>query len=240
MTQHSPAEIFDALGFAVLEPHQGEDLRLEGARLAVRTQVCRFSEPIVREAILREMRRGGQVYFVHNRVRGIRMLADRIQRLVPEMRQPSPSRHPPRRAVRPLTLRAAVDKPQADGAASWGHSAVGTSRFGASIWDSRMSMAATPPTTSPVSANAYRLVSSMGTLLRLTASGSMLVPISMACMATTTSRVGTMASTRLDSWAPGEEVRVSSVSHTVNRGWPAEARQAMVNRSRAEARGPLR
>ena len=37
-------------------------------RLAIRTQVCRFSEPIVREAILREMRRGGQVFFVHNRV----------------------------------------------------------------------------------------------------------------------------------------------------------------------------
>jgi transcription-repair coupling factor (superfamily II helicase) len=55
-------------------------------RLSIRTQVCRFSEPIVREAILREMRRGGQVYFVHNRVQTIDMMADTLARVVPEAR----------------------------------------------------------------------------------------------------------------------------------------------------------
>jgi transcription-repair coupling factor (superfamily II helicase) len=55
-------------------------------RLSIRTQVCRFSETIAREAILREMRRGGQVYFVHNRVRSIGAMADTLARLVPEAR----------------------------------------------------------------------------------------------------------------------------------------------------------
>jgi transcription-repair coupling factor (superfamily II helicase) len=53
-------------------------------RLAVRTQVCRFSETIIREAILREMRRGGQVYFVHNRVQTIAAMADTLAKVVPE------------------------------------------------------------------------------------------------------------------------------------------------------------
>ncbi len=53
-------------------------------RLAIRTQVCRFSEPLVREAILREMRRGGQVYFVHNRVQTIGLMAETLARVVPE------------------------------------------------------------------------------------------------------------------------------------------------------------
>ncbi len=55
-------------------------------RIAVRTQVCRFDESLVREAILREVRRGGQVYFVHNRVRTIGSLAEMLARLVPEVR----------------------------------------------------------------------------------------------------------------------------------------------------------
>jgi transcription-repair coupling factor (superfamily II helicase) len=38
-------------------------------RLSIRTQVCRFSDAVIREAILREVNRGGQVFFVHNRVR---------------------------------------------------------------------------------------------------------------------------------------------------------------------------
>lgn len=53
-------------------------------RLAIRTQVCRFSETIIREAILREMRRGGQVYFVHNRVQTIGTMADTLAKVVPE------------------------------------------------------------------------------------------------------------------------------------------------------------
>jgi transcription-repair coupling factor (superfamily II helicase) len=55
-------------------------------RLSIRTQVCRFSETIAREAILREMRRGGQVYFVHNRVQSIGVMADTLARVVPEAR----------------------------------------------------------------------------------------------------------------------------------------------------------
>ena len=53
-------------------------------RMAIRTQVCRFSEEIVREAILREMRRGGQSFFVHNRVGSIGSMAETLERLVPE------------------------------------------------------------------------------------------------------------------------------------------------------------
>jgi transcription-repair coupling factor (superfamily II helicase) len=55
-------------------------------RLSIRTQVARFSESMVREAILREVRRGGQVFFVHNRVYSIGQVAEMLQRIVPEVR----------------------------------------------------------------------------------------------------------------------------------------------------------
>jgi len=55
-------------------------------RIAVRTQVTRFDESLIREAILREVRRGGQVYFVHNRVRTIGSIAELLACLVPEVR----------------------------------------------------------------------------------------------------------------------------------------------------------
>jgi transcription-repair coupling factor (superfamily II helicase) len=55
-------------------------------RLSIRTQVCRFDEGLIREAILREMRRGGQVFFLHNRVRTIGALQEMLARLVPESR----------------------------------------------------------------------------------------------------------------------------------------------------------
>jgi len=55
-------------------------------RLAIRTQVCRFSEDLVREAILRELRRGGQVFLVHNRVQSIEARAELLRRVVPEAR----------------------------------------------------------------------------------------------------------------------------------------------------------
>jgi len=55
-------------------------------RIAVRTQVCRFEESLIREAILREVRRGGQVYFVHNRVRTIGSIAELLAKTVPEVR----------------------------------------------------------------------------------------------------------------------------------------------------------
>jgi transcription-repair coupling factor (superfamily II helicase) len=53
-------------------------------RFAIRTQVCRFSDSLTREAILREMRRGGQAFFVHNRVQSIPAAAQRLERVVPE------------------------------------------------------------------------------------------------------------------------------------------------------------
>jgi transcription-repair coupling factor (superfamily II helicase) len=53
-------------------------------RLSIRTQLCKFSESLVREAILRELRRGGQVFFVHNRVRTIDAVHQMLARCVPE------------------------------------------------------------------------------------------------------------------------------------------------------------
>jgi transcription-repair coupling factor (superfamily II helicase) len=55
-------------------------------RLAVRTLVCRFEENLIREAILREVRRGGQVFFVHNRVQSIDAFGELLGRVVPEVR----------------------------------------------------------------------------------------------------------------------------------------------------------
>jgi transcription-repair coupling factor (superfamily II helicase) len=55
-------------------------------RLAIKTFIRKFDESIVREAILRELDRGGQVYFVHNKVVSIRSVADMIQRIVPGLR----------------------------------------------------------------------------------------------------------------------------------------------------------
>jgi transcription-repair coupling factor (superfamily II helicase) len=56
------------------------------ARLPVRTYVTEHDDGMVQEAILREIDRGGQVYFVHNRVQGIETVANRLRRLVPEAR----------------------------------------------------------------------------------------------------------------------------------------------------------
>lgn len=53
-------------------------------RLPIRTYVAEYEERLVREAILRELDRGGQVFFVHNRVRGIGIIADQVRKLVPE------------------------------------------------------------------------------------------------------------------------------------------------------------
>ena len=53
-------------------------------RLPIRTYVTGWDDEIVREAIQREMERGGQVYFVHNRVQNIERMAMRLRELVPE------------------------------------------------------------------------------------------------------------------------------------------------------------
>ena len=55
-------------------------------RLAIKTFVTPSSRGIVREAALREMKRGGQVYYLHNDVDTIRTAAERLAELVPEAR----------------------------------------------------------------------------------------------------------------------------------------------------------
>jgi transcription-repair coupling factor (superfamily II helicase) len=55
-------------------------------RLAIRTQIVRFGKGIIREAILRELARGGQVFFVHNRIQGIERMGAWLRELVPEAR----------------------------------------------------------------------------------------------------------------------------------------------------------
>ena len=53
-------------------------------RQPVQTKVCNFEEETIRDAILFEVSRGGQVYFVHNRVQNIEEMAGMIKRLVPD------------------------------------------------------------------------------------------------------------------------------------------------------------
>ncbi len=55
-------------------------------RLPVKTFVSEYSEDVVKEAILREMERGGQIFYLHNRVRSIHQAAEDIRRLVPQAR----------------------------------------------------------------------------------------------------------------------------------------------------------
>jgi transcription-repair coupling factor (superfamily II helicase) len=55
-------------------------------RLPVRTHVGEYDETLIRQAILREVDRNGQVYFVHNRVMGIYQMAQRLRKLVPEVK----------------------------------------------------------------------------------------------------------------------------------------------------------
>ena len=56
------------------------------ARLPVKTFVSEYSEDVIKEAILREMERGGQVFYLHNRVRTINQAAAEINKLVPQAR----------------------------------------------------------------------------------------------------------------------------------------------------------
>jgi transcription-repair coupling factor (superfamily II helicase) len=55
-------------------------------RQPIKTYVTADENTLVREAITRELQRGGQVYYVHNRVRTIQKAAERIRELVPEAR----------------------------------------------------------------------------------------------------------------------------------------------------------
>jgi transcription-repair coupling factor (superfamily II helicase) len=55
-------------------------------RLAVKTEVHKFSEEVIRDAVVNEIRRGGQCFVVHNRVDSIHAFAKMLERLVPEAR----------------------------------------------------------------------------------------------------------------------------------------------------------
>ncbi|MBI4756698.1 MAG: transcription-repair coupling factor [Betaproteobacteria bacterium] len=55
-------------------------------RLAIKTFVTRQAESVVREAVLREFKRGGQVYYLHNEVETIDNMREKLARLLPEAR----------------------------------------------------------------------------------------------------------------------------------------------------------
>ena len=55
-------------------------------RLAIKTFVSRYSKALIREAVLRELKRGGLVYFLHNEVDSIGQMEEMITKLVPEAR----------------------------------------------------------------------------------------------------------------------------------------------------------
>ena len=52
-------------------------------RLPVETYVAEYNDAMIKEALEREIRRGGRVYYVHNRVQGLETLANKIRQLVP-------------------------------------------------------------------------------------------------------------------------------------------------------------
>ena len=55
-------------------------------RLAIKTFVRRESKALIREAVIRELKRGGQVYFLHNDVDTIQARAEMLAELIPEAR----------------------------------------------------------------------------------------------------------------------------------------------------------
>lgn len=55
-------------------------------RLPTRTLICKFDPETIRKAIQSEMSRGGQIYFIHNRVQSIYALADELKQIVPQAR----------------------------------------------------------------------------------------------------------------------------------------------------------
>ncbi len=54
-------------------------------RLAIKTYIRRFEESIIREAISRELERGGQVYFIHNKIFSINSVAEMLLRIFPNL-----------------------------------------------------------------------------------------------------------------------------------------------------------
>ncbi|MFC2007498.1 transcription-repair coupling factor, partial [Chloroflexota bacterium] len=55
-------------------------------RLPIKTYVAEYNDRLIREAALRELERNGQIFFVHNRVNSIALIASRLEALVPEAR----------------------------------------------------------------------------------------------------------------------------------------------------------
>jgi transcription-repair coupling factor (superfamily II helicase) len=55
-------------------------------RLAIKTFVAPWSQGLIREAVLRELKRGGQAYFLHNEVESIERMHERLAKLLPEAR----------------------------------------------------------------------------------------------------------------------------------------------------------
>ncbi len=55
-------------------------------RLPIKTILAEWDDGLIKQAVLRELDRGGQVYFVHNRVQGIEQIAGRLQKILPEAR----------------------------------------------------------------------------------------------------------------------------------------------------------
>jgi len=54
-------------------------------RRPIHTEIIQFDKSVIRSAILKEVERGGQIFFVHNRVQSIDAVADMVRRLVPEV-----------------------------------------------------------------------------------------------------------------------------------------------------------
>src|SRR5262249_56336090 len=55
-------------------------------RLSIQTNVVKFDAAVIERAVRNELARGGQIYFVHNRVESIFSIGNLLQRLVPEAR----------------------------------------------------------------------------------------------------------------------------------------------------------
>ncbi|HYW80884.1 MAG TPA: DEAD/DEAH box helicase, partial [Thermoguttaceae bacterium] len=53
-------------------------------RVAIETRVTRFNADMIRHAVMRELNRDGQIFFVHNRVQDIEKVATRLRQIVPE------------------------------------------------------------------------------------------------------------------------------------------------------------
>lgn len=53
-------------------------------KVPVETKICEYDEDLIRKSILREIRRGGQCYFIHNRVKDIEKVKNKVEQIVPE------------------------------------------------------------------------------------------------------------------------------------------------------------